>query len=747
MLERFLSHRHALPLMGIIFVFLILSGCGKPTPLPIPLSFSLTAENLAVAVDTKSQIDAIARLEDGSNMDFSSYVDWQSSDKTIASVDKGKINAIAPGQTTISASYNDETHSLLLTVVDAELQLIQVSNNNLRLAKGLQKQYTVTGLFSNGHKQDLTSLATWKTIPDGIASISKEGLVTTVNPGQVAITALINNSLATALLTVTDATLSSIHVRTLRTSLPQQVSQAFTAIGFFSDGSQQDLSKDVSWTSNDPAIADFETNNEMNTKATGSVTVTASLGDIKGELNVTVVDQALSELFFRPVKNPIPLGIGVSLRVYGQFSSDTIIDLTDQVTWSNDNSASFFLDEQQNIGKVVALTSGSAKITASLGAVSTSTTLTSSDASLEEISISPTQIKLPTDYQRQLTAIGFYSDGSSFGITKQASWYSSAPTIVETDNAFSGIVKSVASGKAVIFSALGDQISGREIDVTDLDIASNTTAISISNVEEKLPVGFSLYMSAIGVDIDGYGYYATQFVDWGINDNSLAIFSSFDNEEGLLTATSPGNATVSAKLGELSVEKTITITDAKLVSIEIQNDSTIFPIGQQTRFRAIASFDDNSTLDISDQVVWSVAEKENLFIYPESGLAIPLAAGTATVKASKGDITGSLAIITNDAKLTGIAINAAATSIIVKASLPLQAVGTYDDGSTRDITSLVYWQTANAISPDKASPAIIDNGEKAGTIYGGNNSGSVEITATLNEQTSSITLPIVTSAP
>ena len=91
------------------------------------------------------------------------------------------------------------------------------------------------------------------------------------------------------------ATLVSIAVTPPNPSIPVGLTQAFTATGTYSDGSQQNLTNSSSWTSSNPSVAGVSIAGVATGVAAGSTVIQATFGAISGStgLNVTGSTAAL----------------------------------------------------------------------------------------------------------------------------------------------------------------------------------------------------------------------------------------------------------------------------------------------------------------------------------------------------------------------------------------------------------------------------------------------------------------------
>ena len=168
------------------------------------------------------------------------------------------------------------------------LTSISITPATASIVQGQTQQFTATGLFSNGTLQDLTSELTWavSTVSGSAASLSSSGLATGVAPGVSTITAATPLSLLGSLgilspltssastLTVLPA-LQSFTVSPSSLSLIPGTTQQLTATGLFSDGSLQNITNDLSWSSASGALASVSGTGLVTGLVPGVDTVTA----------------------------------------------------------------------------------------------------------------------------------------------------------------------------------------------------------------------------------------------------------------------------------------------------------------------------------------------------------------------------------------------------------------------------------------------------------------------------------------
>src|SRR5262245_4576176 len=121
----------------------------------------------------------------------------------------------------------------------------------------------------------------------------------------------------------------------------------------------------------------------------------------------------LVRLDLTPPNPRVPLGITQQLTATGVFTDATTKDLTSQVTWAADNRNVTI----SKLGVATAVVVGTAKITAALGPLSASITVTATDAQLQSIAVTPVQPTVPAGRTRPFTATGTFSDRTTRNLT------------------------------------------------------------------------------------------------------------------------------------------------------------------------------------------------------------------------------------------------------------------------------------------------------------------------------------------
>ena len=117
--------------------------------------------------------------------------------------------------------------------------------------------------------------------------------------------------------------------------------QQFTATAYYSDGTQQDQTSVVGWSSSLPAVASITPTGVATGVANGTVTITASAVGAQATATLTVT-QTLQSLTITPTSATVALGGTQQYTAMGTFKllNGTIVtqDVTNTVTWNSSNN-------------------------------------------------------------------------------------------------------------------------------------------------------------------------------------------------------------------------------------------------------------------------------------------------------------------------------------------------------------------------------------------------------------------------
>jgi hypothetical protein len=311
---------------------------------PVVQSIEISPQNLSLAEGTTATFTVTAIMTDSTTKPITEGVVWQSSDPAVAAIDKGLLTALSRGTSTISASYNKDdvshTDDSLVTVTAAVLRSILVSTDKPVIHKGETSPFFATGEYSNGTFQDLTEVANWTSENTAIAIVSNAegegGQVWGELEGTTNIGAAFEEFSDSHPIQVTAAALVSLLVTPEVLTIPLGVTQAYTATDTYGDGTVEDVTDNVVWSSSDPLVAEISSAGVAAASGAGTTSISAEKEGVSNSASLTVDADAPSALEIVPDVATIVTGTGI------QFSAIVTTgggpnDITDQVVWASDN--------------------------------------------------------------------------------------------------------------------------------------------------------------------------------------------------------------------------------------------------------------------------------------------------------------------------------------------------------------------------------------------------------------------------
>jgi hypothetical protein len=570
------------------------------------------------------------------------------------------------------------------------LTSIAISLGNAGVSVGGTAQFTATGTYSNGTTQNITGQVTWSSSNTALVTINASGLATGVAAGTATIQASLSGVNGSMQVTVTaaTATLQSIAVTAPSLSIAQGTTDQFTATGTYSNGTIQNLTSQVTWTSSNTAVATISASGLATSAAAGSTTIQASLSGINGSAQLTVT-------------------LPTSLPNYGSGFTSAGLTLNGSATIN---------------GTRLRLTDGGAgEAGSAFFSTPVNVTTFTSVFTFQDTSAS--------------------ADGLCFVIE------ASGPTALGTSGGalgYAGTTGPLSTNSLCVDFDLYNNVTFSEISNTGLftDGASpangaGSTAGSLSfQSGDVMSVQMSYDGTTLAMQITDTVTNATYGTSFTVNIPSLVggstAYVGFTGGTGGLTAIQDILTwTYSPTLG-MSVAPTITT----------QPLNQTVAAGQMATFSVVAS----GSIPLSYQWLENAGSGFTSISGANSGSYTTSAttstnSGTTfkvTVTNSQGSATSNAATLTVSAATpVSIAVTPANSSVAAGSTLQFAATGTYSDQSTANITSSVSWASSNTTAAT-ISTAGLATGVTAGQ--------STTISATQSSIIGSTSLTVASSS-
>jgi hypothetical protein len=482
----------------------------------------------------------------------------------------------------------------------------------------------------------------------------------------------------------------AIAVTPANPSIAAGTTRQFVATMTYSDTSTGDVTALATWASSNTPVATMNPGTPgLATGLTQGVsTISAVFAGLAGGTQLTVTAATLSSIQVTPPAPTNALGTTRQFTATGTYSDNSTQDLTATAVWASSmtNVASIAAG-----GLATTVGLGNTSISATVGTVSGSATLTVSPAILASINVTPANTTIATLTTQTFTATGTYTDNTTQDITNDATWSSSDPGIAVLNGT---TATGLSAGVTTITATVGTVTGSTPLTVT----GATLTSIDVTPVNPTLAVGFTRQFRAVGNFSSGPPQDLTADVFWSSSDDAAASVSNAGGSEGLVSALQAGTSVISASIAGVTGSTTLTVSNATLSSIQIDPPNPAIAAGTTQALTANGMFSDGSTLDVTSQVSWSstmltVATVSNAA--GTRGVVTAVNTGMSTIIASLGGLSGTTTLTVSPATLVSIAITPADPSTPLSTPQQFIAMGTYSDATTQDITTLVTWNSTD----------------------------------------------------
>nr|WP_281720725.1 DUF4082 domain-containing protein [Nitrosomonas nitrosa] len=428
------------------------------------------------------------------------------------------------------------------------------------------------------------------------------------------------------------ALLSSIAVTPASPTISTGNTQSFTATGTYSNGSTQNLTSQVAWTSSSTSVATITSAGLASAVNAGSTTISATLGTVVGNAILTVqitpltitttslpdgkpnvvytttlaANGEVTPYTWSLAGGALPTGLslaGSTGVISGTPTATGTFTFTVQVTAANGQSVT------KPLSIIV-----SDFVTLWPGATIPGVVDAGADSSVE------LGVKFRSDVNGSVTGVRFYKASTNTG-THVANLWTSNGTLLATAT-FTG---ETASGwQQVLFSS-------------PVPITANTVyVVSYHSLNGHYSFGLN-YFSTTGVDSPPLHALANG-VSGGNGVYAYGATSVFPTQ-----TYNAGNYWV-----DVAFRPNPLLT---LSSIAVTPASPTISTGNTQSFIATGTYSDGSTQNLTNQVAWT-SSSTSVATITSAGLATAVNAGSTTISAALGTVTGSTALTVQPTPLT-----------------------------------------------------------------------------------------------
>lgn len=684
------------------------------TVAPVLSSITVSPNPISIAKGQSQGITVTATYSDGSTKDVTGEVNFQVEDATIASVINGVVKGLNRGNTQITVVYKDKSTTVPVTVTEAVVSKLEAAPNPISIPKGTSQQITVTVTYSDGSTKDVSGEASYQ-VGDGSIAIVNGGKVTGLEKGNTKVTITYQGQSLQVPVTVTEAVVTKLKATPNPVSIPKGNSQQITVTAIYSDGSTKDVTTEVNYQAGDASIADVIGGKVTGLKE-GSTQVTVSYQGQTIQVPVTVTEAIVTKLEATP--NPISVAKGLSqlLTVTAIYSDGTTKDVTSEASYQIADSSI----ANVNGNSVKGLAEGNTNLTITYQGQTVTVPVTVTQPVITGLQVVPNPVSIAKGQSQELQVTANYSDGSSRDVTGEAGYQVADGTIADVN---SGKITGLAKGSTQVTISYQGQEVQVPIAVTDPVV----TGLKATPNPVSIAKGTSQQLTVTAIYSDGSTKEVTQEASYQIENASVATV-----DKGLVRGITQGNTNVTISYQGQSIQVPVTVTAPILVGLTAEPSQINLEKGQSQKLTVKAEYSDGSVVDVSDVATYQVANGSIASI--TNGVLKGEAPGSTLVTASYQGKTVQVPVTVTAPVLTGITVTPQSISLEEGKSQKLTVTANYSDGSTKDVTAEVSYQSGNN------AIAVVNNG-----VVTGVKQGNTQVTVSYQGKT--VQVPVTVTPP
>jgi len=356
----------------------------------VVVSITVDPAALTLGVGAFQQYQATAIFSDGTSINVTGAATWVSSAPAVAAIgdagaNKGRLQTLSAGSTTIKATYAGISGSTPLTVSSAVITAIQLTPAAGSVPAGVSFGFQATAIYSDGSSKPVTGLATWVSSNSSVLAVSNAGATkgnaTSIAAGTATVSATYGGFTGKATIVVTKAKLVTVQITPFKPSLPVGYGVRMVATGVWDDGFTLNVTGQATWTTSNGSIAAVSdaigNKGRVTPIAAGTATISAQYAGVVGTNVVTVTSATLVSIAVGPTAPTVAVGGSQQLVATGTFSDGSTLDIADYVGWSSSNTALADVSNAADTkGVAYGFAVGTVTVTATRGAVTGTATLT-----------------------------------------------------------------------------------------------------------------------------------------------------------------------------------------------------------------------------------------------------------------------------------------------------------------------------------------------------------------------------------
>ncbi len=348
---------------------------------------------------------------------------------------------------------------------------------------------------------------------------------------------------------------------------------------------------------------------------------------------------------------------------------------------------------------------------------------------ITRLTVRPQIVELAIGEVILMTAEATLADGNVVNVTELVEWRSSAGSVAKVSNTRGARGRVTARGVGQASISVKDPLtgisSGQSGGSATVAVLGRLASIEVTPKDRRLEIGQTRSMVATGTFSSGAIRDLTQRVQWASSNSAAVAVSNEPGQQGRVTALAPGTASISATTAGVSSTNTggdgNVRVPATLVSVRITPAENRLPIGFTVSLDAVGTFDDQSTDDVTNDVVWTSSNPAVAVVSNDAGSEGEVRAlqnGTAVISVVDPETgiasgpSGGDAVVSVAGQVVSLTINPATDQVPTGLTRSLSVRATLDDGSSFNLPRReLFWSSSSpaiaSVSNDRTSAGVV----------------------------------------
>jgi len=638
-------------------------------------SCDVTVEGAALTVITVNP--AAARLTAGETAQLTAApndgaelkgVVWTSSNDAIATVENGKVTAVAPGTATISAA-SEGIEGKCIVTVNAPLTALEMNLREMSLEAGRSAELTVSA-----NEGAVLGEVQWSSNNESVATV-ENGKVTAVAPGTALITAAAGGRAASCTVNVT-APLTGIELDVQTAAMLTGETKELKVIA--NEGAK---AENITWTSSNTAVAGVK-DGVVTALSVGEATITAVCGNYHATCKITV-NEPLTQITLNHTEALLEEGKEIQLTAQPNEGASM-----EGAVWTTSDDTVATVEN----GKVKAVASGTAVITVACGEISAVCTVTVKEY------VPPVEV-LDSDgilYVGETLQLNYAYNFSANEPLRSAVW-SVDNASVATIDAETGLMTGVSKGTVKATITCTTTAWKTYEAAVEVQVGLRLTGIALDKADMQMELNDEQQLT-VSMQPEG----AVGEIEWRSSNAAVATVS----ETGVVKAVGPGSAVITAVCDDLTAECAVKVV-VSATGFDVFNPSmTLYP-KQKGNIRY-----ELKPANVTEKTITWVSSDESVATVTASGIVQGVSEGVCTITgttASGITATIQVTIVPKGQAVTSLKLNKSSLTISRTQSAALTAKASPSKAADKSVT----W-----VSQDLSVATVSENGVVTGIAPG-----------------------------